>query len=106
MEPMLTMALRAARKAGEIIERAVERVDLLNIEEKGRNDYVSEIDKKAEQEIMYHLKPAVAQIPAIICGSSTRWMAPPISYTAFRIFPFPSPVPTRVFSPTQWCMTQ
>ena len=58
MEPMLTMALRAARKAGEIIERAVERVDLLNIEEKGRNDYVSEIDKKAEQEIIYHLKKA------------------------------------------------
>jgi myo-inositol-1(or 4)-monophosphatase len=58
MEPMLTMALRAARKAGEIIERAVERVDLLTIEEKGRNDFVSEVDKKAEQEILYHLKKA------------------------------------------------
>ncbi|HMU68194.1 MAG TPA: inositol monophosphatase family protein, partial [Cellvibrionaceae bacterium] len=58
MEPMLTMALRAARKAGEIIERAIERVDLLTIEEKGRNDFVSEIDKKAEQEILYHLKKA------------------------------------------------
>ena len=58
MEPMLTMALRAARKAGEIIERALERVDLLTIEEKGRNDFVSEIDKKAEQEILYHLKKA------------------------------------------------
>lgn len=58
MEPMLNIALRAARKAGEIIERAIERADLLVIEEKGRNDYVSEIDRKAEQEIIYHLKKA------------------------------------------------
>lgn len=58
MEPMLNIALRAARKAGEIIERALERPDLLRIEEKGRNDFVSEVDKKSEQEIIYHLKKA------------------------------------------------
>ena len=58
MEPMLTMALRAARKAGELIERSIERLDLVTIEAKGRNDYVSEIDRKAEQEVLYHLKKA------------------------------------------------
>ncbi|GLS26138.1 inositol monophosphatase family protein [Marinibactrum halimedae] len=58
MEPMLTMALRAARKAGELMERALERVDLLAIEEKGRNDFVTEIDKASEKEIVYHLKKA------------------------------------------------
>ncbi|MBC6905713.1 inositol monophosphatase [Saccharophagus sp. K07] len=58
MEPMLTMALRAARKAGEFIERSLERVDLVQIEEKGRNDFVSEVDRKAEQEVLYHLKKA------------------------------------------------
>lgn len=58
MEPMLNIALRAARKAGELIERAMDRVDLLTIEEKGRNDFVSEIDRKAEAEIIYHLKKA------------------------------------------------
>ena len=61
MEPMLTMALRAARKAGEIIERALERVDLVNIEEKGQNDFVSEVDRKAEQEVIYHLKKSLSQ---------------------------------------------
>lgn len=55
MEPMLSIALKAARKAGEIIERSLERVDLLTIEEKGRNDFVSEVDKKSEKEIIYHL---------------------------------------------------
>ena len=58
MEPMLTIALKAARKAGELIERAFERLDTINIEEKGHNDFVSDIDKKAEQEIIYHLKKA------------------------------------------------
>ncbi|WP_339897846.1 inositol monophosphatase family protein [uncultured Gilvimarinus sp.] len=58
MEPMLNIALRAARKAGELIERAAERVDLVSIEEKGRNDFVTEVDKAAEKEIIYHLKKA------------------------------------------------
>jgi myo-inositol-1(or 4)-monophosphatase len=58
MEPMLNIALRAARKAGELIERALERVDVIAFEEKGRNDFVSEVDKAAEKEIIYHLRKA------------------------------------------------
>ncbi|MCV6615608.1 MAG: inositol monophosphatase [Cellvibrionaceae bacterium] len=58
MEPMLTIALRAARKAGELIERALERVDVLAFEEKGRNDFVTEIDRASEKEIIYHLRKA------------------------------------------------
>jgi myo-inositol-1(or 4)-monophosphatase len=58
MEPMLTIALRAARKAGEMIERALERVDVVNFEEKGRNDFVTEVDKASEKEIIYHLRKA------------------------------------------------
>ena len=58
MEPMITVALKAARKAGELIERAFERLDLVEVEEKGRNDYVSDVDRKAEKEIIYHLSKA------------------------------------------------
>lgn len=58
MEPMLTIALNAARKAGEIIERAYERVDTIKVEAKGRNDYVSNIDRQAEKEVIYHLSKA------------------------------------------------
>ena len=49
---MLNIALRAARKAGELIERAWERGDLMKFEEKGRNDYVSEADRTAEREVI------------------------------------------------------
>lgn len=55
---MINIALRAARKAGELIERSMERIDFINIEEKSRNDFVTEIDKKSEDEIIYHLKKA------------------------------------------------
>ena len=58
MQPMTTIALRAARKAGEIIARATEQVDLLEIEEKGVNDFVTEIDKAAEKELIYHISKA------------------------------------------------
>jgi myo-inositol-1(or 4)-monophosphatase len=58
MEPMLTIALRAGRKAAELIERAFERLDLLTIETKSRNDFVTEVDKAAEKEIIYHLRKA------------------------------------------------
>lgn len=58
MEPMLNIALRAARKAGELIERSFERRDLIEIQSKGTNDFVSEVDQKSEKEVIYHLKKA------------------------------------------------
>jgi len=58
MQPMLNIALRAARKAGDLVARAAEQIDRLKIESKGENDFVTEIDRKAEQEIIYHLQKA------------------------------------------------
>ena len=52
MDPMLNIAVRAARAAGDIIVRAMDRVDLLNITLKSRNDFVSDIDRQAEHEIV------------------------------------------------------
>jgi myo-inositol-1(or 4)-monophosphatase len=58
MDPMLTIAVRAARAAGDLISRYVDRVDTLNVTSKGRNDFVSEVDRQAEQEIVYILRKA------------------------------------------------
>jgi myo-inositol-1(or 4)-monophosphatase len=58
MDPMLTIAVRAARAAGDIIVRAMDRVDLLNITPKGRNDFVSDVDRQAEREIVGILQKA------------------------------------------------
>jgi len=49
---MVNIALRAARNAGRIILRAMDRVDTLTVEDKSRNDLVSEIDRQAEDVIV------------------------------------------------------
>jgi myo-inositol-1(or 4)-monophosphatase len=55
---MSHIALRAARKAGDIIARATEQLDLIEVESKGANDFVSEVDRASEKEIIYHLSKA------------------------------------------------
>lgn len=58
MQPMVNMALRAARKAGLIIERALENLDQLPISQKNPHDFVTEIDKASEAEIISILQKA------------------------------------------------
>ena len=55
---MLNMALKAARSAGEIIYQSAADTDILKIEAKGGHDFVSEIDRAAEQTILQILKKA------------------------------------------------
>ncbi len=52
MHPMVNIALRAARRAGRIVLRAMDRVGSLHVEEKAKNDLVSEIDRAAEDAII------------------------------------------------------
>lgn len=56
MQPMATMALRAARRAGQIIVRAFDRVDTLAVQEKQKNDLVSDVDRAAEAAIIESLQ--------------------------------------------------
>ncbi len=58
MHPMLNIATRAARRAGDLIVRALDSVDYLTIDTKGRNDFVSEVDRTAEREIIRILRKA------------------------------------------------
>ncbi|HGJ5868911.1 inositol-1-monophosphatase [Arsenophonus nasoniae] len=52
MHPMLTIAIRAARQAGNFIAKSYEKPDSIEIMAKGQNDFVTNIDKKAEQIII------------------------------------------------------
>ncbi|HUP09218.1 MAG TPA: inositol monophosphatase family protein, partial [Caldimonas sp.] len=52
LHPMLNIAVRAARAAGAIINRASLDVDLLKISAKAPNDFVTEVDQAAEQAII------------------------------------------------------
>ncbi|PAV47957.1 inositol monophosphatase [Pseudomonas sp. HAR-UPW-AIA-41] len=58
MQPMLNIALRAARSAGELIFRSIERLDAISVNEKDAKDYVTEVDRAAEQTIIAALRKA------------------------------------------------
>ena len=51
-QPMLNMAVRAARRAGTVIIRSLEKRDDLEIETKSKNDFVTEVDRQAEAPII------------------------------------------------------
>jgi myo-inositol-1(or 4)-monophosphatase len=52
MHPLLNIGMRAARRAGDLIVRSLPRLDAIKIDTKGRNDFVTEVDRKAEAEII------------------------------------------------------
>ena len=52
MHPALNIAVKAARRAGQIINRASHDLDLLKVETKQPNDFVTEVDRKAEAAII------------------------------------------------------
>jgi myo-inositol-1(or 4)-monophosphatase len=49
---MLTIAIRAARKAGRIITRAAEDIDSIKFARKSANDFVTEVDQAAEASVI------------------------------------------------------
>lgn len=52
MHPLINIAIKAALSASKIIVRSLDRLDTIAITEKARNDFVTEIDKFSEQEII------------------------------------------------------
>jgi myo-inositol-1(or 4)-monophosphatase len=56
MHPMLNIAVRAARSAGNIIARASGQLDMVQTTQKGTNDFVTNVDKEAEQAIVQILR--------------------------------------------------
>ena len=58
MHPMLTNAVKAARRAGAIINRASQDVGAIKVHSKNYNDFVSEVDHAAERAIIETLQEA------------------------------------------------
>lgn len=58
MHPMLNIAVKAARRAGNLIHRATDKIDHLTVTKKSHADFVSEVDRAAEQTIIQTLLEA------------------------------------------------
>ncbi|MFQ3237661.1 MAG: myo-inositol-1(or 4)-monophosphatase [Paraglaciecola sp.] len=88
MHPMLNIAVRAARAAGNIIARGFENQSELMIEAKGNNDYVTRIDKEAEQAIIRKIQQSypehsfVGQEGGVVEGDNDfKWIIDPLDGT-------------------------
>jgi myo-inositol-1(or 4)-monophosphatase len=52
MHPILNIAFKAARAASKVILYHYDRLESLDVEKKGENDFVTEVDRQAEQVII------------------------------------------------------
>ena len=95
MHPMLNIAVRAARNAGNIIIRNLDRLDQLSVHTKDRNDFVSEIDQQAEQEIIGTIRKAypshgiLAEESGSQAGDDYQWIIDPLDGTTNYLHGFP-----------------
>ncbi|WP_455366307.1 inositol monophosphatase family protein [Kaarinaea lacus] len=92
---MLNIAVRAARNAGNIIVRALEHIDRLNVQSKSENDFVTEVDKAAEQEIIRTIRKAypnhgiLAEESGKQSGDEFVWIIDPLDGTTNYVHGFP-----------------
>ncbi len=95
MHPFVNIATKAARKAGSVIVRHIDQLDQIEIQAKGRNDFVSSVDKLAEEEIIYTIKTAYPD-HAILGEESgqsgdneVQWIIDPLDGTTNYLHGFP-----------------
>lgn len=89
MHPMLNIAVRAARAAGKVILKSIDQGERLTIEGKGQNDYVTNVDRAAEQVIIDTIKKSypnhsiLAEESGDTTGSDSdyQWVIDPIDGT-------------------------
>lgn len=95
-EPLINIAIEAARSGGNLIIRAMKRMDTVQIAEKGHNDFVTEVDQRVEREIIdiIHKSYPSHRILAEESGESgdesdTVWIIDPLDGTRNFIHGFP-----------------
>jgi len=98
LHPMLNVAIKAARAAGSIINRASLDLDILKINTKAPNDFVTEVDQAAEDVIIETLLQAypdhgiLAEESGRTRGNKTsefQWIIDPLDGTTNFIHGFP-----------------
>lgn len=85
---MLNTAVKAARRAGAIINRGSQDVDRLTVHSKRENDFVTEVDKAAEQAIIqilleaYPTHAVLAEESGVTEGDAEyQWVIDPLDGT-------------------------
>ncbi len=95
MHALLNIAVRAARRAGEVIVRGLTRIEGLEVSSKSHNDFVSEVDRAAEREIISVVRRAypdhafLAEESGESGTGDTVWIIDPLDGTTNFLHGFP-----------------
>ena len=95
MHPMLNTAVKAARRAGNMINRAAQNLDIIPVTQKTANDFVTEVDHEAERAIIKVLLDAypshsiLAEESGAAGKSEFQWVIDPLDGTTNFLHGFP-----------------
>jgi len=96
MHPMLNIATGAARDAGNIILRNIDKLDRIKVEVKAQNDFVTQVDRKAEEVIIEALQKAYPDHGILAEETGTynedsdyKWIIDPLDGTTNFLHGFP-----------------
>ena len=99
MHPTLSIAIKAARRAGHVISRASRDISQLTVSTKQQSDYVTEVDRAAEDQIIATIRETypdhaiLAEESGVLEGASGasdyRWIIDPLDGTTNFIHGFP-----------------
>lgn len=99
MHPLVNIGVRAARRAGNVIVRSLNQLDAIDVASKGRNDFVTEVDRQAEQEIIATIRRSYPShgflaeesgtTPALSGGDEFVWIVDPLDGTTNFLHGFP-----------------
>ncbi|HEX7803141.1 MAG TPA: inositol monophosphatase family protein [Pseudoxanthomonas sp.] len=97
LNPVITIMVKAARQGGNVLLRNINKLDALNVVEKGRLDYASEVDADAEKAVIKELKRAYPDYSVLgeesggQAGKNGRytWVVDPLDGTSNYLRGFP-----------------
>jgi len=95
MKPVTNIAVRAARQAGSILMRNFDHVDSLKVTQKSRNDFVTDVDRAAEEVIIRTIRQAypdhaiLAEETGAHDGNDFQWVIDPLDGTTNYLHGFP-----------------
>ena len=97
MHALLNVAVMAARRAGAVLIRNLVRLEKLEVEKKGHNDFVSEADRAAERAIIDVIHKHYPEHAILAeesgrqgdAGADTVWIIDPLDGTTNYLHGFP-----------------
>ena len=95
MNPMTTIAARAARDAGKLLLNYFNHMEKVEVQEKQANDFVTEVDRASEQIIINAIKKAypdhaiLAEESGNHAGNDYLWIIDPLDGTTNYLHGFP-----------------